>query len=93
MLGVGAVEFPKQRRDDLWEVGLDPVHSKVHSYCTKKLKDAGSLKEEIYLNCLGSTLSHTKCSAESRAHSFFQTDIVAILGSKYNVPRIQKSHR
>lgn len=49
LLRVGAVEFPKQRRNDLWEVGLDPVHSKVHSYCTKKLKDAGSLKEETSL--------------------------------------------
>lgn len=77
MLRVGAVEFPKQRRDDLWEVGLDPVHSKVHSYCTKKLKDAGSLKEEIYLNCLRSTLSHTNSvQLKSQARSFLRQTLL-----------------
>lgn len=43
LLGIGAVQFSKQRRDDHGEIGLHLVYTKVHGHGAEELEDARSL--------------------------------------------------
>lgn len=48
LLSICAAQLSVQWCDYCWKIWLDPVFSQIHCYCSKKLKDASSLKTQTY---------------------------------------------